>query len=79
MDESLAQPELPDLQMIRKLLIPYDDPSLEALCLDHLPAVYDRFSRGLLHDEKINLILDHCRRHAEAAYKLQAVLLDGES
>jgi len=40
----------------------FDDAALNAFCLDHFPEVYDRFARGLRRDEKITLLLDHCRR-----------------
>lgn len=51
-----------------------DDVALDALCLDHFPAVYERFARGLRRDEKINLLLDYCHRHPEAATRLVALL-----
>ncbi|MBU1747559.1 MAG: hypothetical protein KKA73_07715 [Chloroflexi bacterium] len=48
---------------IRKLLTDtFDDPGLDAFCMDHFPVVYDRFSRGMRKDEKVTLLLDHCRR-----------------
>ena len=51
-----------------------DDVQIDALCMDHFPDVYDTFARGLRRDEKINLLLDHCRRHNGAADKLAALL-----
>ena len=52
-----------DLGTIRRRLNKvFDDPRLDAFCLDYFPEVYDRFGRGLLKDEKITLLLDHCRR-----------------
>ena len=48
----------------------YDDPELDALCLDHFPEVYDKFTRGMRKDEKINLLLDYCRRDSERGDKL---------
>lgn len=40
----------------------FDDVELDAFCLDNFPDVFNRFSRGLLKDEKITLLLDHCNR-----------------
>lgn len=54
--------ETHSIAAIRKCLMAFDDPNLDAFTHDHYPAVYDRFTRGLLKDEKITLLLDHCRR-----------------
>lgn len=53
---------------LRRRLSIFDDPGLEAFCMDYFPQVYDKFSRGLRLDEKVNLLLDHCRRN-EADYE----------
>ena len=56
-------PPWPTLEDLRcQLNQRFDDVRLDALCLDHFPDVYDRFTRGMRKDEKINLLLDHCRR-----------------
>lgn len=60
--------------ILRQLLQRLDDVELDALCLDHFPTVYDRFGRGLRRDEKLNLLLDHCRRNPEDAAQLVKVL-----
>ncbi len=59
---------------LRQALARFDDAELDALCLDHFPAVYDKFGPGQRRDEKINLLLDHCRRHPEAGARLAALL-----
>jgi len=59
---------------LRQLLQRLDDVKLDALCLDHFPTVYDCFGRGLQRDEKINLLLDHCRRDPEDAAQLAKLL-----
>ncbi|MEW5956396.1 MAG: hypothetical protein AB1801_01635, partial [Chloroflexota bacterium] len=46
----------------RQLNLTFDDPDLDAFCHDYFPGVFDRFSRGMRKDEKITLLLDHCRR-----------------
>jgi len=51
----------------------FDDPGLDAFCLDYFPEVYDRFSRGMRKDEKLTLLLDHFRR-AKAYGPLLAAL-----
>lgn len=40
----------------------FDDPQIDAFLLDYFPDVYDRVSRGMRKDEKLSLLLDHCRR-----------------
>ena len=52
----------------------FDDPGLDAFCLDYFPEVYDRFSRGMRKDEKITQLLDHCRRKAGDLDRLAALL-----
>lgn len=52
-------------QLRRLLNQAFDDPSIDAFCQDYFPTVYDRFSRGMRKDEKITLLLDHCRRGLE--------------
>lgn len=54
----------------RACLTHLEDTELEALCLDEFPEVYDQFSRGLQRTEKINLLLNHCRRNPEAGQTL---------
>lgn len=69
----LSEPVV-DTVALRARLQPLDDVALETLCMDHFPAVYDAFSRGLRRDEKINLLLDHCRRNPPEAARLAALL-----
>ncbi len=59
---------------LRSRLQRFDDVELESLCLDHFPAVYDRFSRGLRRDEMVNLLLGYVRRRPEAGARLAALL-----
>jgi serine/threonine protein kinase len=49
-------------ELRKKLTLLFDDAEFEAFCLDYFPAVFDKFSRGHRKDEKINLLLDYCRR-----------------
>jgi len=58
----------------RQLTVVFDDPSLETFCMDHFPQVYDKFSRGMRKDEKITLLLDHCRRTPARQQRLLAAL-----
>ncbi len=64
----------PSVSNLRALLHPLDDVQIETLCLDHFPDVYDRFSRGMRRDEKINLLLDHIRRRPAEAARLTELL-----
>lgn len=59
---------------LRGLLQRLDEVELDTLCLDHFPKVYDRFGRGLRRDEKLNLLLDHCRRNLQETERLNRLL-----
>jgi len=63
-----------DSAALRAKLQRLDDVELETLVLDHFPAVMDKFSRGLRHDEKLNLLLDYIRRRPEEASLLATLL-----
>ncbi|MCP4699834.1 MAG: 5'-methylthioadenosine/S-adenosylhomocysteine nucleosidase [Gammaproteobacteria bacterium] len=53
----------PKLSRLRRdLNEKFDDTQLDDFCMIHFPAVYDRFTKGMLKDQKIHLLLDHCRR-----------------
>ena len=73
-----ATPPIPaapvDLPSLRDRLQRLDAVEIESLCLDHFPAVFDKFARGLQRGEMINLLLDHCRRYPDEAARLAAVL-----
>lgn len=62
------------LHELRDLLASLDDPEIDQLCLLHFPSVYDKFSRGMRRDEKINVLLDHCRRYPEEGERLRGIL-----
>jgi len=68
---SASSASLPKLRAYLNVL---EDTKLDALCMDHFPKVYDTFGRGTRRDEKINFLLDHCRRCPEGAARLEAVL-----
>lgn len=63
-----------ELPTLRARLQRLDAVDIESLCLDHFPAVYDKFGRGLQRGEMLNLLLDHCRRNPEAAARLARLL-----
>lgn len=64
-----------DLEAMRQQLNRrFDDPGLDGFCLDHFAQVYDRFSRGMRKDEKITLLIDHCRRAPDQWARLQQAL-----
>ncbi|MEW5956395.1 MAG: hypothetical protein AB1801_01630 [Chloroflexota bacterium] len=67
----------PNTAQIRRLLTTaFDDPGLDAFCQDYFPTVFDRFSRGMRKDEKINWLLDHCRRKPTGFAQLIQALRD---
>ena len=66
----------PSPAVLRQGLSRYDDVKLDEICMDNFPEVYDRFSRGMRRDEKINLLLDHCRRNPAELERL-AELVSG--
>jgi hypothetical protein len=53
------------------------DTEIDALCQDHFWEVYDTFGRGQGRVEKINILLEQCRRKPELAARLAAVLRNG--
>ncbi len=59
---------------LRARLERLDMVQIESLCLDYFPEVYDKFGRGLRHDEMVNLLLDHIRRYSKEAEKLSELL-----
>lgn len=60
-----------NIRNIRKFINKYfDDTSLETFCRDYFYEVFNRFARGLRKNEKINLLLDHCRRRPNGFEKL---------
>jgi hypothetical protein len=58
----------------RRLTVAFDDPGLDAFCMDHFPEVYDTFARGMRKDEKISVLLNHCRRSPARRRELVAKL-----
>ena len=51
-----------------------DAVEIETLCLDHFPAVYDKFGAGMRRDDMINLLLDYCRRNPKELARLEELL-----
>jgi hypothetical protein len=68
-EHGAARPEYA-LADLRAHLDRLGDVEIDELCLDYFPEVYDQFSRGTRRDEKINFLLDHCRRNPEAYVRL---------
>lgn len=65
-----------DLSSLRQQLNQtFDDTGLDTFCMDNFPDVFDKFSRGLRKDEKINMLLDHCR-HVQARYQKLVIALE---
>lgn len=66
-----------DLRQLRERInCAFDDPELDALCNDCFPEIYEKFSRGMRKDEKVTLLLYHCRNvptlHQQLLNALQA-------
>ena len=59
---------------LRPKLKQFDDTELDILAMDHFPTVYDKFGRGMRRDEKINLLLDHCRRNGDDLLRLASLI-----
>ena len=51
-----------------------DDVELDSLLLDNFPKVFNKISRGLRRDEKINLLLDYCQKDPNRVLKLDRLL-----
>ncbi len=43
------------------LIAAFDDSELDHLCFDHFPEVHHRFGSGASKDQKIQLLLQHCK------------------
>ena len=43
----------------------FDDAQLDAFFLYHFPEVFDQFGRGQRRDEKVTLLLNHCRKQGQ--------------
>ncbi len=62
------------LPNIRKFLDnALNDTELNTLCMDHFPDVYNRFTDGQNKLQKINLLLDYCRRNIQFNTLLDAM------
>ncbi len=59
-DETVTTSRILDIR--HQLNRSFDDAQLVAFLLDYFPEIYDRLGRGMLKDEKLTLLLDHCRR-----------------
>lgn len=57
----------------RALTSAFDDVGLNSFCLDYFEPVYDEFTRGMQRKEKIDLLLNHCRRAKAFPFLLDAV------
>ncbi len=61
-DKNISDPEITSKVLRSQLKQMFDDPELDAFCMDNYPKIYDKFGRGMDRNEKINLLLDYCRR-----------------
>lgn len=60
---------------IRRALTQYfHDPGFDAFSQDYFPEVYQQFGRGMTKNEKIDLLLDYCRRTSDGWNNLITVL-----
>ena len=50
------------------------DIDIDALAHNHFPTIYNKFVKGLVRDEKINLLLDHCQRDEIEMARLSSLL-----
>ena len=66
--------DVPAPSELRERLQKLDDVELDALAMDYFPTVYDKFGRGLRRDEKISLLVDHCRKSQNESRRLLGVL-----
>jgi len=61
-----------ELESLNTLLKQLDDSEYEQLLIIQHPSIYDKISRGLRRDEKINLLLAHCHFHPEETQNIIA-------
>lgn len=66
---------IPELR--RRLNRTFNDSQLDAFLLDYFIDIYDRLGRGMGKEEKITMLLEHCRRN-ENHYQTLSAYLDRE-
>jgi hypothetical protein len=76
--ESQEEPEWNTAVIRKQLTNAFDDIGFDSFCMDNFPQVYDRFSRGLIREEKINLLLNHCRRRLGERDRLERLVRAAE-
>lgn len=59
---------------IREALNRMDDAELNGFAMENFSRVFDKFSRGMQRDEKINLLLDYHRRQGDDYAQLKTAL-----
>lgn len=73
-NQNISVPEITSKTLRSKLNQMFDDPELDAFCMDHFYQVYNKFSAGMRKDEKIHQLLDYCSRISNGYQRLQAAL-----
>ncbi|HOV47085.1 MAG TPA: hypothetical protein PLM06_00425 [Anaerolineae bacterium] len=63
-----------ELKILDTLLKRLDDSEYERLLMFEYPSIYDQISRGMRHDEKVNLLLDYCHRNPEKTQEIIATV-----
>jgi len=63
-----------ELKILDTLLKRLDDSEYERLLMFEYPSIYDKTSRGMRHDEKVNLLLDYCHRNPEKTQEIIATV-----
>ncbi len=74
-DEMTTQSQNHDIAGMRKLLTAsFDDAELDAFIQGCYLEVYEKLGRGMRKDEKITMLLDHCRRQEGGLEHLEAAV-----
>lgn len=74
-DEMTSQSQNHDIAGMRKLLTAsFDDAELDAFTQGRYLEVYEKLGRGMRKDEKITMLLDHCRRQEGGLEQLAAAV-----
>jgi hypothetical protein len=74
-NQNSSNVQIKDIELFELKLNRLDDTELERFCLKRFPKVSNKFSSGMRRDQKVNLLLDHCRRKG-LLEKLETYLQD---
>ncbi len=73
-EPSRSKQSAENILLLHQQLQSMDETEIDTFCLLHISSVHAKFGRGMRRDEKINLLLYHCRRKSGETRRLVALL-----